>query len=401
MHQNRLSASGATEKDLDVQRVAICTVGELFGGVERHILGIIKALRERRITVVLVLFHDGELALQARAQGVEPVILPNDNLSVLTTSRRLARLLEGSQVPYVHVHGYKATVFCALARYWYPFAMIKTAHGLPEPLSGRRMIAVFDRLYHLLDGAATRMAGTAVCYVTEELRGHYHRIHSGLRAVTIPNGVANLDRRHFPRPAELKQEWFNLTIIGRVDEVKGLNVAIQAMAVAEMPPDVHLHILGTGPCEAALRVLAETCSVADRVHFLGFRRNIYDYIAHCQALVMPSLHEGLPYTLLEAMALGTPIVASRVGGLAEALDDGVTSLLIEPGDSTALAHAITRLHRNSDLRERLGENAKRLQQTRYSQETMTEHYLALYRGLPLDPAIRLQQMKGAARLEGR
>ena len=115
------------------------------------------------------------------------------------------------------------------------------------------------------------------------------------------------------------------------------------------------------------------------MHFLGFRRHIYDYLAHSDALLMPSLHEGLPYTLLEAMALGIPIIASRVGGLEEVLGDGATALLVPTGDCPALARAITRLHADPDLRRRLSENARRLQQAQYSLERMTERYLAVYR----------------------
>jgi glycosyltransferase involved in cell wall biosynthesis len=117
------------------------------------------------------------------------------------------------------------------------------------------------------------------------------------------------------------------------------------------------------------------------VHFLGFRRNVYDFIAHCDALLMPSLHEGLPYTLLEGMALGTPIIASRVGGLAEVLQDEITALLVPPSDVGSLAHAILRLHDSPALRLDLGAQAQRVQQARYSLKAMTESYLGIYRAL--------------------
>jgi glycosyltransferase involved in cell wall biosynthesis len=359
--------------------VAICSVGELFGGVERHILGILSGFRARGVTALLLLFHDGELAAQAREQGIEPVILPDRNRRLLATSRQLARILEQREIRVIHVHGYKATVFCTLARLWYPCAMVKTEHGLPEPMSGRPMRALRDRLYHLLDSAATRMAGATVCYVTKELLAHYQRAHSGLQVMTIPNGVASMDRHQLWRPPELHEDRFNLAVVGRLDTVKGQHLAIRAVAAEGLHPDLHLYIVGVGPCESELRELAETHRIAHRVHFLGFRRNVYDYIAHCHALLMPSLHEGLPYTLLEAMALGTPLIASRVGGLAEVLQDGVTALLIPPGDATALAQAIVRLHDDPELRRRLGEHAQRLQQARYSLEAMAARYLGVYR----------------------
>jgi glycosyltransferase involved in cell wall biosynthesis len=115
------------------------------------------------------------------------------------------------------------------------------------------------------------------------------------------------------------------------------------------------------------------------VHFHGFRRDAHNFIAHCDALLMPSLHEGLPYTLLEAMALGTPVIASRVGGLAETIQDGATGLLVPPGSATGLAEAIGKLIADPALRARLGDAARRLQRASYSLEAMASSYLDVYR----------------------
>lgn len=363
--------------------VAICSVGELFGGVERHILGILSGLKANGIVPVLLLFHDGELAIQARQQGIQPIILPGPNRSLLACSRKLACILEQRQSRVVHVHGYKATVFCALARYWYSFAMIKTEHGLPEPQAGRRIRSVVARFYSLLDSAATRIAGATVCYVTRDLLAYYRQAHAGLRTRVVSNGVAIIDRCQLQHPPEFSEGYFNLTIVGRLDPVKGHHLAMKAIADKGLSPNLHLHIIGVGPCEAELKALAKDLGIVHRVHFLGFQRNIYDYIAYSDVLLMPSLHEGLPYTLLEAMALGRPIIAARVGGLAEVLQDSVTALLVPSGDTTALAQAIGRLHANPGLRHQLGENARHLQQAQYSLEAMTKRYVDVYREVQL------------------
>lgn len=362
-------------------QVAICSVGELFGGVERHVLGLLGGLQVHGIEALLILFHDGELAAQARDQGIEPIILSNRNHSLWSTSQALAGILRRRQIRVVHVHGYKATVFCALARSSYSFAMVKTEHGLPEPMAARPLQRFRDRLYHFFDSVATRMAAGVVCYVTEDLRAHRTPGHAGLRTTVIPNGVASMDRPQFARPAELRKDCFNLAIVGRLDTVKGHHVAIRALSAQEAPPDAHLQFIGVGPSEPGLRTLAQTLGLADRVHFLGFRRNVYDYVAHCDVLLIPSLYEGLPYTLLEAMALGAPIVASRVGGLAEVLQDGITALLTPPGDPAAIAHAIAELHRRPEYRRQLGENAQRLQRTVYSIGEMSARYQALYQSV--------------------
>lgn len=188
-----------------------------------------------------------------------------------------------------------------------------------------------------------------------------------------------MDRQRLPRPPEFHSDSFNLTAVGRLEPVKALHLAIEALCAQGLPRNVHLHFVGTGPCESELRMRSEALGVAARVHFLGFRRDAYNFIAHCDALLMPSLHEGLPYTLLEAMALATPAIASRVGGLAEVVQDEVTGLLFTPGNATALADAIRRLIADPSLRARLGDEAQRVQRAKYSLESMASSYLDVYR----------------------
>jgi glycosyltransferase involved in cell wall biosynthesis len=368
-----------------LERVAICTVGELFGGVERHVLGMISGLAAHEVDVLLVLFHDKELAAQARALSIDPVILSSSNFAMSATSRRLAHLLRQQGIHVVHVHGYKAIVCCALARRWHPFSVVKTEHGLPEPMAGGAIRAWRNRLYYWLDGVATRMARATVCYVTQDLRKYYAQAHSGLRSMVVPNGVPNMERQQFARPPDMLKDGFNLLIVGRLDRVKGHHLAIQAVAALEPAVNAHLHIVGMGPSESELRTLASSLGIAARVHMQGFRRNVFDYLAHCDALLMPSLHEGLPYTLLEAMALEVPIIASRVGGLAEVVQDGNTGLLVPSNDAPALAAAIRRLFQDAALRARLGAAAREVQRSTYSLEAMTERYVQVYRGLQCQP----------------
>jgi len=360
--------------------VAICTVGELFGGVERHVLGMLSMLQARGINTLLILFHNSELAAQARDLGVELVILPRSNRSLLATSKHLANILERRDIRMVHVHGYKAMVFCAMAHRWHRFELVKTEHGLPEKTAGNPLEALRSHLFYLFDAAATRFSNATVCCVTNELIAQ-HRCGSKRPIRMIPNGISSMDRYALPRPAEFRPGCFNLATVGRLEPVKAVHVAIDALCTQGMPEDVHLHVVGTGPCEAELRARAKANGVAGRVHFLGFRRDAYSFIAHCDILVMPSLHEGLPYTLLEAMAFGTPVIASHVGGLAEVIQNQVTGLLVAPGDAAVLAGAIRRLIDEPSLRARLGEQAQRLQRAKYSLEAMADSYLEIYREL--------------------
>ena len=364
-----------------VRRVAICTHGELFGGVERHVLTIVEGLAACNVSPLLILFRDGELAAQARGIGIDPVVLPARNIAMPVTSRRLAGILAERAIRVVHVHGYKAAVFCALARKWHRFAMVKTEHGLPEPMAQGTGRTLLNRLYYWLDAIATRMAAMAVCYVSKDIREYYGRAHAGLPMFVIPNGVRCMDSSQFMRPSDLPAECFNLLMVGRLDSVKGHDFAIKALATGALAADIRLSIVGSGPRESELLRFAKTLGVADRVQMLGFRRNACDYIAHCDALLMPSLHEGVPYVLLEAMALGVPVIASSVGGLAETIENGATGLLVPPRNVQELVKAIQLMRADEGLRARVGRDAKAVQVLRYSVDAMTSRYVQVYSDL--------------------
>jgi glycosyltransferase involved in cell wall biosynthesis len=124
--------------------------------------------------------------------------------------------------------------------------------------------------------------------------------------------------------------------------------------------DIRLHVLGSGPLDGACRRLAERLGIAPRVVFHGFTAQVGERLAALDVLAMPSWHEGLPYTLLEAMSAGVPIVASRVGGLCEVLDGRECAILVSPRNPLDLASAIERLYRDPALRIRLATNARAL-----------------------------------------
>lgn len=361
--------------------VTICSAGELFGGVERHIIGLSKGLQRQGIKIQVILFHDHELAKQLRSQEIHPMILASQNRHLLKTSFDLATLLKRNNSQIAHVHGYKAMIFCTLARRWHSLKLVKTEHGLIEPMPGRfKFVSWRERFYRQLDAWMARKARATICYVSHDLVPYYQSDHRGLKTQIIKNGIEGIDKSRLNRPPELPTSGFNIVVVGRLDAVKGIQFALDAVAKLAVP-DLHLHIIGTGPCEAQLKEQTEKRRIQNQVHFLGFKRNIYDYIAHADALLMPSLHEGLPYTLLEAMALETPIVASRVGGLAEVLTDGVTGLLATPADPESIAQKIRSLYDNPPLGQQLGAAAKQLQERSYSLESMTSGYLEVYRDL--------------------
>jgi len=195
------------------------------------------------------------------------------------------------------------------------------------------------------------------------------------------NGIDFETPAHEARPTEFDSKLWNAVLVGRLEPVKGIEFAIRAIADPRVPSHVCLWIVGDGPLRDSLEVLVASLGLASRVRFAGFRRNAVAFITYADALMMPSLHEGLPYTLLEAVAARTAVIASDVGGLSEVLADGRTALLTLPRDVDALAVALSRMASEPVLATQLAEAAYAALSQKHTVERMGEAYLALYRQL--------------------
>lgn len=355
----------------------ICSAGEIWGGVEQFILTLTTGLRARGVSQAVLLFHDGRLAECLRAEGIAVDVLksrhPYDPRQVVELRDALLR----HRATVVHAHGYKAMVTSALAvrhRLTRAIRLIKTEHGQLEAPSSWKAVPAYLRLGAnvAVDIAASRWAAHRIVYVSRDTQ----RVRSRWlgRGEVIYNGIPGTPDGA-PLPAARSEGPFTVGIVGRLTAVKGHEFLFRAL---NSLPAVRLRVLGTGPDESALRALAVDLGIADRVDFAGFVSPILPAIAALDVLAMPSLHEGLPYALLEAMLVGTPVVASRVGGLAEALEDGVSGVLIRPRDPAGLAAAIDGLERDPVRRRTIAESARVRVTTTFNAERMIDAYLGAY-----------------------
>jgi glycosyltransferase involved in cell wall biosynthesis len=361
-------------------RVAMIAPGEIFGGAERQILTLTTFLQQRDVHVTLLLFHDAELARRARELRMTVETLNPRSALDFSARYRLAQELAAGQFEVIHAHGYRAMVYAAMGR---PRRMpiLKTEHGGLEAVAAQARERAKLRFYRMVENAATRFTGATIVYVTQELQQMCSAEHRNIPSRVIANGIDPASLQGLPRPPELSPGEFNIVVVGRLEPVKGVEYAVRAMAQARLSRPARLHVIGDGPLRGDLERLAAELNVTDRVSFLGFRKDAPAFTAHADVLLMPSLHEGLPYTLLEAVAANTAVVASRVGGLAEVLEDGVTALLAPPENATSIAECLQRLAGDSDLGRQLARYANEKLMQRYGAARMGELYLDLYREL--------------------
>ncbi len=209
------------------------------------------------------------------------------------------------------------------------------------------------------------------------------------RIAHIPNGVDLDCFRPDPtaRSAEARRRLglppgLLVVYAGRLDAQKGLHTLIAAMrAPGAAMSEARLVLLGDGPQRAELERSVLQDGLGNRVMFRGAVEEVAPYLRAGDVFVLPSLGEGMPNALLEAMASGLPCVATAVGGCRDAIAHGDTGLLVPPGDAAALREALERLARSAATRERLGEAARQVAATRFSLVSMVERYEAYYRAV--------------------
>ena len=195
------------------------------------------------------------------------------------------------------------------------------------------------------------------------------------KIAVISNGLAvEVFRRHVARPTPRR-----VVTVANLRPEKCHDVLIDAAAeVLRRFPDARFEFVGSGPELGTLRERARICGVAHAVAFLGHREDVADRLADADIFVLPSRSEAFPNALLEAMAAGLPVVASAVGGILELVDDGRNGLLVPAGDPRALADRLCRLMAEANLGERLGEQARRHVESRYSFDRMVAAFEKLY-----------------------
>jgi len=351
-----------------------------LGGLQQVVYNLCRTIDRSQFEIsVLCLRERGCFAADVEALGIPVYLLEQkangaDYLAFL----KVARLLKQLQTDVIHTHNtqpfFDGTLGALLAGVK---TIVHTDHARSFPDKTRYMVAEW-----LMSQFAYKVVGCSEHTSRQLIK--YEKI-SRRKIVTIPNGI---DESRFQITIDKQQKRSELgitksgPILGvavRLSEQKGITYLLKAMpAILENHPDVTLVIAGDGDLKNELETEAAALNIADSVIFAGARRDIPELLQLFDIYVMPSLWEGLPMIILEAMAAGCPIVATDVGGNGSAVIDNQTGLLVKPHNSVMLAEAINRLLSQPELRARLTGAAAELFQRQFSAHSMTRRYEKLY-----------------------
>jgi glycosyltransferase involved in cell wall biosynthesis len=313
-----------------------------------------------------------------RDAGVQVLALERTSATDLAAWRPLVRLLRRERIDILHSHKFGANMWGAvLGRLASVPAVVTHQHAGSyerQPLRAlvdRWLVAGWSDVFLTVSRDARRRMIEIEGIDPEKVR-------------LLPNGVAD------PRPsgADVRAELGvapDAPLVGTASILrpeKALDVFVRSTALlAPAFPGLCVVVAGRGPEEQRLRALVRELNLDQTVRLVGPRTDVPDVVAALDVAVCCSDYEGAPLSVLEYMAAGKPVVATRVGGIPELVDDGVHGLLVERRDPVGLADALARLFRDGTLRARLGEQARARQRREFHIDVMVSRVQALYEEL--------------------
>ena len=347
------------------------------GGAESVLVNLVESLDESRYRSVVCLLSDGWLKGQLEKRNIETVVIPQPYSFDFRWLFRLYRLLKERSIDVMHSHEFATNVYASVLSSVTGVPVIATAHG--KNYYGekwRRRLA-----YRFVARQSVMVA------VSEDLKGFLAQrigIPPG-RIRVVHNGIDlsryKVQERSYAVRAELGISAGQRVVgtVGNLFAVKGQTYLLRACkAVASAFPDFVLLVAGEGEEWGPLEKEASDLGLAANVRFLGFRDDVPSLLQAMDVFVLPSLSEGLPLSILEALALQKPVVATNVGGIPEILQDGVTGYLVSPRNPESLAEKILLLLRDPQIAANMGRAGRKRVEDAFGLDRMVREYQSLY-----------------------
>lgn len=358
-------------------RLVFCITELDPGGAERALVQLVLHLdRNQWEPHVICLGPTGHFADVLQAANI-PVTCLNarGSLSLPRVLRQLVRELRRINPALVQTFLFHANVLGRIAA---------RLAGIPCVISGIRVAEHRSPWYGRIDRWTNFLVKTNVC-VSRGVTS-FSATQVGLdqeKLIVIPNAV-EVDRFASAKPAQLQQfgipDGSKVFIsIGRLEHQKGIDVLLTAIEqLKPIPNELHFLIVGNGPGESALRAQATAKGIAEHVHFVGRRTDVPELLSASFGLILASRWEGMPNVVLEAMAAGKPVIATRVEGIEELVRDGVTGLTIPKEDPNKLVAAVRTMLEDPDFYTAAGVRAQDIVAQEFAPQAIADSYQNLY-----------------------
>jgi glycosyltransferase involved in cell wall biosynthesis len=354
-----------------------------IGGGQICLLELLRKLDRTRFDPVVVCVSRGELYDRIAETGAKVEVIDfrgvrrKSPLATVGSIRSIAKIIRRYRIRLVHVNSQKALLVAIPA---------SLATGVPI-LWHCHVDSDFGRLYDVVSSLAAKI----IVVNSEFVRHRFDSIRLAAKKIRLVyNGIDLRKIRPADRGRLIRQEFgidagaLVVGTLGRLQAEKGMEYFFEAApAIAREIPGAKFLVVGgsldpTDPYESKLRSMAHRLGVAPQTTFTGFRPDIADCISAMDIVVIPSLREGLPLAVAEAMAMEKPIVASAVGGIPEMIESNVSGALVPPGDSAAIAGEVIKLAKDRALASRWGKAARTVAEAKFDIETHARNMQDLY-----------------------
>jgi glycosyltransferase involved in cell wall biosynthesis len=352
--------------------------GGLFGA-EQMVMNLARACKALGHDILVGVFRNAqnphvEIAGVLRPEGIEVRLIPCRGRLDRQAVESIRTAIREYRPDVVHTHGYKADIYGYAAARKMRSPIVATCHNWTESNAAvtayawadRCVLGRFDKVVAVSSELGRRLRNGWIGRVT--------RITNGVPLDCFANAAPTL-KHELPHGNRIV-----IGMVARMVRAKGISYVLEAARhVLSGIPGALFVFVGDGPDRSAFETEAQQLGVAGSIVFTGARFDMPGVYRSFDLFLLPSLNEGMPMSLLEAMAAGVPVIATAVGGIPEVVAEGRTGLLVKPADAASLGTAIMRLLSDSELRQRLGREGQRVVRATYSAERMAQEYIAVYR----------------------
>jgi len=287
---------------------------------------------------------------------------------------KILNVIKRGNYDIVHVHLFPADIFVAISSLFLP-KRIKFVFSEHNDYNKRRSIKFFK----VIDGFTYSRYDKIVC-VSKQVEKALIRWCPGTahKTIVIKNAIPVSDRLNFKA-----NKYYDIIFVGRLEKQKGVDVLLKANQILKEKyhRKLRVAIVGDGSLRNYLKKLSIQYDIDESINFLGVRKDVLEFMRKASIFVLPSRWEGFGLVLLEAMSVGVPVIATKVGGIPEIIEDSKDGILVEPENPTELANTILKLLDDEKLRDRLSRNAFQKVKMEYSIEKYAKTMLEFYRDL--------------------
>lgn len=348
------------------------------GGIKTHLLTLLAGLDKTRFTPVLICPPGSSIYAEAERAGYKVIPLEMvgeiDPGKDLKTAMRLRQILKSLKPNVLHIHSAKAGLVGRLAVIGLAKRpkVVVTMHSF---VFDERVSPKKRTLIGMMERFLSRYTERIIA-VSDALRNELvNEMHLNPRLVTVvQNGIVIRD---IAKPE--RKERRVVGTVSRLAPQKGLDDFLRAaLLISNRFPTVRCPIVGDGPFKEDLERQVKMLGLVETVEFMGHQKDVFPILATFDVFVLPSTSEAFGLTIIEAMSLGIPVVATRAGGIPELVDGETTGLLADPGVPHDLAGKVCEILQDEDLAHKLSEGGRNLVRSRFSSERMVDETQKIY-----------------------